>query len=367
MSNRVRELRERQNLNQEELGARVGVSRQTVIAWEKGQREPSVTQLTALAGALGVPLELLLRQPDVQPGRERPNFLYRADKRGALTSTDEELMVRLATNYALVERITGVLPVIPESRHIDGFHPELVERVAEETRDWLGVENVPLGDAIDLIERRGLKVIRIRLPENVFGLSAYTDELGGIIFVNTHQNGRELPYERQAFTAMHELGHLIFHRREYEYPSTITTKKDPREEVADYFAGAVLISARAIKDDVRGYQGSWIPEPLLKDLKLRYGASVQTILYRLKNLGLITDKQFGQQFGLLKRKYSANFNEPPQPICPPSEAKPRIEILVFGALVTEKIGESKAAEILGWPQQRVRIELENWLPEDDDV
>ncbi|WP_412030483.1 helix-turn-helix domain-containing protein [Deinococcus yunweiensis] len=364
MSTRIRELRERLNLTQDELGTRVGVTRQTIIAWEKGQRDPSMAQLTALSGALDVPVELLLRQPGTAPDRERPVILYRADRRSALTETDEELMGRRASDYALVERLAGALPLLPESRPMDGFEADLVERVADETRDWLGVEDAPLGDAIALVERRGLKVIRARLPDKVFGFSAYTEEWGGVIFVNTHQGGKALPYERQAFTTMHELGHLIFHRREYREPTTIEAKKDPRELVADHFAGAVLVSANALRDDVRNYRGRWIPEPLLKDLKLRYGASVQTILYRLKNLGLITEKQFYQQFGLLKKKYADTFNEPPGADCQPSLAQPRLTILVFTALVNDKIGESKAAEILGWPQQRIRDELEHWLPED---
>lgn len=365
MSTRIRELRERLNLNQDALGEQIGVTRQTLAAWEKGVREPSMTQLTAVARALKVPVELLLRHTEKAEDTVRPTLLYRADKRNALNDTDEALMTRKASDYALVERVTETLPLLPESRPMTGFQIESVERVAEEMRDWLGVEHAPLGDAIALIERRGLKVIRGRWPESIFGFSAYTEDWGGLIFVNTHQGERAIPYERQAFTAMHELAHLIFHRREYREPTTPEGKKDPREEVANYFARAVLLSATALRDDLRGYQGRWVPEPLLKQLKLIYGASVQTILYRARDLGLISEKQFGQQFGLLRKKYPHNFNEPLDPICPPSTARPRLEVLVFTALVNEKLGESKAAEILGWTLQDVRLELEKWLPEDD--
>ncbi|GHF63576.1 Zn-dependent peptidase ImmA (M78 family)/DNA-binding XRE family transcriptional regulator [Deinococcus metalli] len=365
MSTRIRELRERSNLNQDALGERLGVTRQTIAAWEKGQRDPTMTQLTALAAALGVPLDLLLRQPETSPGAERPTLLYRADKRSALSDLDEALMIRKAQDYALVERVTGTLPLLPESRPMTGFDPEQVERVAEETRDWLGVEHAPLGDAIALVERRGLKVIRGRWPASVFGFSAYTEDWGGLIFVNTHQEEHQLPYERQAFTVMHELAHLIFHRREYREPTTPEGKKDPREDVANHFARAVLLPATALRADLRGYRGRWLPEPLLIDLKLRYGASVQTILYRARDLGMITDRQFGMQLGQLRKRYPDNFAEPPEPKCPASQARPRLELLVFTALVNEQLGESRAAEILGWPLQAVRKELELWLPEDD--
>lgn len=370
MSTRIRELRERLNLNQEALGGLLGVTRQTVAAWEKGLREPSPTQLTAVAQALKVPVELLLRQERSQAQRPRVTVLYRADKRSALTETDEALMTRKASDYALVERLLGITSWLPESRPLHAFEPELIEQVAQETRDSLGVENAPLGDALGLLEQRGLKVIRDRLPDGVVGFSAYSEDWGAVAFVNQYraqaveQGGlKELPHERQVFTAFHELGHLIFHRREYREPTPVQGRRDHREDTANYFAGAVLIPSQTLRNDLASYRNRWLPLPLLCDLKLRYGVSVQTVLFRAAQLGIISDRQRGQQLGDLKKRFPGNFGEPPAPICPPSQTMPRLERLVFDALTSDKLGESKAAEILGWPQQAVRERLEDWLQE----
>lgn len=372
MSTRIRELRERLNLNQDALGTMLGITRQTLAAWEKGQREPSMTQLTAVAQALEVPVELLLRQQSTSPEQQQMPVLYRADKRSALSDTDEALMRRKAEDYAFIEKKMGVLPWLPESRPLHSFEPELVEQVAQETRDALGVEDAPLGDALGLLERRGLKIIRTRLPEGVFGFSAYSEEWGALAFINqfnqrTDEAGglKELPYERQVFTAFHELGHLVFHRREYREPTVLQGKRDHREDTANRFAEAVLISAKSLREDLAGYHQRWLPIPLLCDLKLRYGVSVQTLLYRAAHLNIISERQRGQQFGILLKAHPENYGEPPEPACPPSHTMPRLEFLVFTALVTEKLGESRAAEILGWPQQKVRNQLEKWLREDD--
>lgn len=369
MSTRIRELRERLNLNQDALGANVGVTRQTIAAWEKGQRIPSVTQLSAIAHALDVPVELLLRQ-EPTANQPRVSVLYRADKRSALTETDEALMTRKASDYAFVERIMGALSWLPESRPLYTFEPELIEQVAQETRDSLGVENAPLGDALSLLERRGLKIVRTRLPDGVFGFSAYSDEWGAIAFVNRSKAAdseagglADMPYERQVFTAFHELGHLIFHRREYREPTLIEGRRDHREDTANYFAGAVLVPAQALRADLSGYRHRWLPLPLLCDLKLRYGVSVQTLLYRAANLDIISDRQKGQQFGDLRKRFPHNYGEPTEPACPSSCTMPRLERLVFDALVNDKLGESRGAEILGWSQQQVRDKLEIWLQE----
>lgn len=57
LGNRVRELRLERGLTQEALGRSVGVTRQTIIAVEKGKFVPSVRLALQLASALGVPLE----------------------------------------------------------------------------------------------------------------------------------------------------------------------------------------------------------------------------------------------------------------------------------------------------------------------
>ncbi len=49
LNNRVNELRTKANLTQEDLGKAVGVTRQTIIAIEKGNYTPSVTLALKIA------------------------------------------------------------------------------------------------------------------------------------------------------------------------------------------------------------------------------------------------------------------------------------------------------------------------------
>lgn len=59
VDNLVQELRSAARMTQEELAARVGVSRQTVIAIEKGNYTPSVLLALKLAKVFKVPVEKL--------------------------------------------------------------------------------------------------------------------------------------------------------------------------------------------------------------------------------------------------------------------------------------------------------------------
>ncbi len=64
MKNRVRELRERKGLTQEELARMVGVTRQTIIAIEKGKYDPSLRLAFKLAKVFGVRIEDLFEWED---------------------------------------------------------------------------------------------------------------------------------------------------------------------------------------------------------------------------------------------------------------------------------------------------------------
>jgi putative transcriptional regulator len=59
LENRVREVRHARNLTQEGLASAVGVTRQTIIAVEKGGYEPSVRLALVLASSLAVSVDEL--------------------------------------------------------------------------------------------------------------------------------------------------------------------------------------------------------------------------------------------------------------------------------------------------------------------
>lgn len=59
-------------LSQEELAARIGVSRQAVSKWELGETSPDVDRLLGLAGVFGVTTDHLLSEEDPAETAERP-------------------------------------------------------------------------------------------------------------------------------------------------------------------------------------------------------------------------------------------------------------------------------------------------------
>jgi Zn-dependent peptidase ImmA (M78 family)/DNA-binding XRE family transcriptional regulator len=351
--------REQLGLSQAELGDRIGVTRQTIAAWEKEEREPSVAQLMRIARALNIGIDLLINQSDEKFSLTETGLLFRADQPSALTSHLRAALSQKASNYGFIEQLMQEVPTLPEMRPLKEYKPDFVEDVAREIRDWLGVGEIcALGDVFAILESKGLKVILHPLPSEVSGFSAYNDNNGATIFVNT----KHCP-ERKFFTSLHELAHLIFHRQEYRIVGEKVKGTDPRESAANHFAGAVSLPAEVLKRELNAYKDRWIPEPLLIDIKKRYAVSMRTVLYRAAQTGLISKKQQGQQIGTLNKKYGKE-SEPVS--LPEPEHLNRLERLVYLALVNEEITTSRAAEILGKTLADVRNNLSNWLLEEED-
>lgn len=64
------ELRKSQGLSQDELGERLGVSRQTVSKWELAQSYPDFQRLVSISDYFGLSLDELVRDVEVQDVRE---------------------------------------------------------------------------------------------------------------------------------------------------------------------------------------------------------------------------------------------------------------------------------------------------------
>ena len=60
MGKRLKQLRVANHLSQAALAQRAGLARENVLRLEAGQQDPSLSTLTALAKALGVPVGKLL-------------------------------------------------------------------------------------------------------------------------------------------------------------------------------------------------------------------------------------------------------------------------------------------------------------------
>ena len=130
IANRLYELRKKNNLSQEELAEKLGVSRQAVSKWERSEASPDTDNLIALAKIYGLSLDELIYGEKTEE-----------DKEDATTEqvTDDE-----DTSYINIDddgdKITiGPDGIIVEEKDGNTVKINLIDTKKKKTRFWLEV------------------------------------------------------------------------------------------------------------------------------------------------------------------------------------------------------------------------------------
>lgn len=95
---RIRALRQRAGMSQQELGQLLGVSAVAVGKWERGQTQPDIKSLMRMADIFGTTIDDLCDHAPVQPAEE-PNVLMMTRAFRQLTAEEQEKL--LAVGRAL--------------------------------------------------------------------------------------------------------------------------------------------------------------------------------------------------------------------------------------------------------------------------
>jgi Zn-dependent peptidase ImmA (M78 family) len=185
-----------------------------------------------------------------------------------------------------------------------------------------------LPNVIDLLEDKEIKVIEIDAPDEFDGFSGWADGKIPIIVINKNYN-----VERKRLTALHELGHLIL-----TIKSDISDKD--KERICFQFAGAMLLPETTFKTEI-GDSRSHFSLPELIAIKESYGISIQAIMARAKDLGIITELQFVS----FRKWISHNRTEDGLGAYSGLERAFRFKQLIYRAAAEEVISLSKAANL----------------------
>ncbi len=329
-------------LSQDELAVQAGVTRQSIYNYENAKTLPDSRTLSALARALGITLDDLLRQGGVV----LPNFRFRAH-----TSFDKKpqfaaQVLRHLEDYTALEQAVGMPPYTPEStpcHQVEGNEKRIME-IATQFRHRLGLGDAPIHNMFDAVDEIGLKVLRLDIPiPDFFGLSACSLEQGAFVLVNSHN----ISIERQLFTLAHEIGHLIFHRGEYQDTLMEEGSKEEekaREDVANQFASQLLVSQEALDRALNVLNN-------LIDLKAYFRVSYTIMLKRLDQMGKV---KYGDAIQKLRAEYKRRTGQSLtkeielEPVLPAADfpVNQRLTKLVWKALSLSKVSELKAAELL---------------------
>lgn len=306
------------------------ITRQALHKYEKGEVNPDSEMLDILCEVLRVRPDYFTRETIVELGAINFRKLQRfpPKEQSCIIERTREVLSR----YLELEEILGLKKIfehpVPNSK-INS--PEDIEGIAHKIREKWKLGNGPIINVAELLEENNIKVLELDTKEGFDGMQTWINEKDiPVIVLNV---GKLKSNDRKRFTAFHELGHLLL-------PLEGIDEK-LAERYCHRFAGAMLFPKEAIINEL-GNKRSKISIQELGFLKEQYGISIQAMIFRLGDLGIITENY--------KRYYFQYINQMGWKVEEPyvyegKETSNRFEQLIYRALAEDIISMSKAASL----------------------
>lgn len=325
------------------------VSKQTISKYETGKCVPNGFLMMGLAKALNVDIEYFARPFDFNI--DDLNISFR--KKASLGIKDlEALKVTIQDDierYLEVESILGFKSAVLEPLTTSVVSTvEDMRRMAQLLRSNWKLGDNPIPNVQELLESKGVKVIITKGPEGFDGVSGVInndDSHSFIIVINSLVKMSE----RRRLTALHELGHLLLNN----YFEEELTSKDI-EKLCNTFANEMLFPENVARLWFDGKRQFLLPE--LVYCQQTYGLSIDAIVYKLHELGIMNDARY-KTFSILK-----NTNHHIKQTVNTSRFKEtdsiRLNAMVYKAMTENLISKERAAVLLNQPISDVEYNME---------
>ena len=354
LAENIRRYRIIRGFDQAQIAERANISRVSYGKIETGKTMPRDAMLETLAGILNVSLFDLFR-PDPKPRA----VLFRTHKAETVREEVSQELTKIASirwleNYSFLQEVTkSPPPDVKLSSQLRKEEAEALEAFAERVRRTLLGSEYPVDDLPQILESYGVKVRLVPfLTPKCFGFNFGEADGVPAIFVNT---GFDIPKERQLFSLVHELGHLLLHSTDGDEKGN----GDKQEEEANQFAAAFLIPCNAFHAcwNARGDM-LWFDRVLA--VKRIFKVSYMTVLHILGNGGKkkIVYTWFRQGY---KKRFGRDLSATVEP-CPAEIVfgTGNYVILARKAFESEAITESRLAELLEETHAQIRERIKDW-------
>jgi Zn-dependent peptidase ImmA (M78 family)/DNA-binding XRE family transcriptional regulator len=260
----------------QQLGERVGATRQYLSQLETANKKPSADLLDALSYELKVFPQFFSTSLGNSVKDEECHFRK-------LSSVPAYSIRECTARITLVHRLVDVLDDLLELPKMN--FPDLgpiesnkdAALAAYRTRDYWKLGQGPIESVARLIEFSGGIITSLgSISEKVDALSVHRKR--PIIIINKLKNSPRL-----RFDLSHELGHMVMHKG-------VESGCRETEAQADQFASHFLLPQDALLQSYK--PSSRINWQSIKQIKVKWGISLRAIVYRLRHSGVLTPTQY---------------------------------------------------------------------------
>lgn len=296
---RLRNARMYRGLTLTELAKRTDISKQSLSLYENDNNTPDYMKVRLLATELNFPYDYFFQKDSYVAKTETTyfrSFASATKKDRAAQSIKLEYVAKLYE--ILLEYISFPemnLPNISFEGYDDVFECESdeaiqeIENVANKVREYWGLGNGPIKDLQYALEKNGIIVTGFDTNEDkIDAFSQRTIVEGNNIYFIAVALGNR-PEGRIRFDMAHELGHILLHPWSEDLETITKDEFKARERQANMFASAFLLPKDSFGKDVASYPTNLKYYQFLKN---KWKVSIQAMIYRTHQLGIISDNQY---------------------------------------------------------------------------
>lgn len=293
--NNVRRMRETRMMTAKRLSVESGVSQSTISKVERGGAALTEDVASKLARALSTTPEVLMGGA----GDVESTVFFRS-----MSAATKSARVALRARSDMVDAIVAELDAILDfpsfnvptigAEAVDEISEIGIERAANELREAWGLGDGPITNLVASAEAHGVVVCMFPFGvETLDALSRMGSTSRPVAMVNTELGNAF----RWRFDVAHELGHMMLHRG---IPGIDAVSSDVRKVIESQghrFAGALLLPEGPFRDSLIGLS--------LEDFKMAkstWGVSIQAMVRRAYDIGLLDESQYTSRQVAISRK-----------------------------------------------------------------
>lgn len=298
-------------LKMSELSAMTDISRQSLSLYANNENNPPYENVMKIAKELDFPYDYFMAEDLCTTLTDNTYFRSQA---AATKKTRRAQIIRLEYVAKMYEVLLDYvdfpaksLPIVSELQVAnDPLKLETaeglseIEAIATQVRKQWGLGKGPIDNLQYELESHGIVVTGFRNVDSK--IDAFSQRIrvedSGSIFIIALALG-EKPRERLRFDMAHELGHILMHVLGESNEDIDKEEFNLREKQANIFAGALLLPAESFGRDVEPYATNI---EFYRSLKKKWGVSMQAMMYRARQLEIITANQFQYMMRLMSKR-----------------------------------------------------------------
>lgn len=307
------------------------ISKQSISKYEKGVMKPDSELLIKFSKVLNVKPDYFFRPYEIE--LENVDFRKKCSLSQKEINSINEKSKDFLERYIEIEEHLGINQCFEnpiEKFQIDKLD-DIEQAVLELRKVWkLGLN--PLSNIFEMLENKGFKIFEIKASKSFDGLSSIIGNNIPILVINEITD-----ILRRRFTILHELGHILL-----QLPKDCS--KNEIEHYCNYFAGSFLIPKQVLISELGIKRNTVILKELI-EIKEYYGISLQALVYRARELNIISEQSAKRFWRFIKsspeRQKEIGLGE-----YKGKEKSERFNQLLYRAYAEQIISQSKVAELL---------------------